>query len=82
MRTLAAICIVIAAMKLAADLLVPVLLAAFFAMALTPVATGLRKKGLPATVSILLAFTLGLGLLVVIGLLGWWAVIRYRLRSH
>ena len=37
-RTLAAVCIVIASLKLAADLLIPLLLAVFFAMALIPLA--------------------------------------------
>lgn len=65
-RTLAAICIVIASLKLAADLLVPLLLAVFFAMALIPLADKLQKKGLPAAVATGLSFLLGA--LLIVGL--------------
>ena len=58
-RTLAAVCIVIASLKLAADLLVPVLLAAFFAMALLPLAERLQQKGVPAVLATVLAFATG-----------------------
>lgn len=68
-RTLAAICIVIASLKLASDLLVPVLLAAFFAMALTPLAERLHRAGVPATLATLLSFALGAVLVLGLGAL-------------
>ena len=71
-RTLAAVCIVVASVKLAADLLVPLLLAVFFAMALIPLAERLQRKGMPAAVATLGAFLLGtlliLGLAALVGL--------------
>ena len=56
---LAGACIVIASLKLAASLLVPVLLAAFFAMALTPVAMRLQRYHVPAPLAVILSFLLG-----------------------
>ncbi len=68
-RTLAAVCIVVASLKLASDFLAPLLLAAFFAMALAPLAERLQRAGVPAAVSTVLAFVLGAAL--VIGLLAF-----------
>ena len=66
LRTLAAACIVVASMKFAASLLVPVLLAAFFAMALLPVAERIQRAGAPAVVATILSFALGA--ILVLGL--------------
>ncbi len=70
-RTLAAVCIVIASLKLAADFLVPLLLAVFFAMALVPLAERLQRMGVPHVVATVLSFVLGAALvLCLLGLVG------------
>ena len=74
-RTFAAVCIVIASLKLASDLIVPVLLAGFFTLALTPLATRLQRWGVPAPLAVLLSFTVGavlvLGLGTLVGFNRW-----------
>lgn len=69
MLTFAAICIIIASLKLAADLLIPLLLAVFFAMALTPLAARLQRRGLSAVLATLLSFALGVVLVLGLGAL-------------
>lgn len=66
---LAALCVVVGSLKLAADLIVPVLLAGFFAMALLPLATRLQRAGVPAALATILAFVLGTLLVLVLGAL-------------
>lgn len=61
----ALVVIVVAGLKLASDLLVPIVLAAFLAMACMPVVGFLRRRGLPAGLAVLL--TLVLVLAVVLG---------------
>ena len=68
-RTAAAIVVIIAGLKLGASMLTPILLAAFFAMALMPMAVILERRGLPAWLATLLSFLLGALLIVLLGYL-------------
>lgn len=68
-RTAAAIVVVIAGLKLGSAVLIPVLMAGFFAMALMPLAVRLEKRGLPAWLATILSFVLGALLIFVMGYL-------------
>ena len=61
--TAAAVVVIIAGLKAASSILLPVLMAAFLAVLSVPPISWLRKRGLPAWASVLIVFT---GVLVVI----------------
>ncbi len=68
-RTAAAIVVIVAGLKLGAAMLTPILLAAFFAMALMPMAVILERRGVPAWLATLVSFLLGALLIVLLGYL-------------
>ena len=68
-RTAAAIVVVIAGLKLGSVVLIPILMAGFFAMALMPLAVRLEGKGLPAWLATILSFVLGALLIFMMGYL-------------
>jgi predicted PurR-regulated permease PerM len=71
LATAATVVLVVAGLKLASDLLVPIVLAAFLAMACIPLVRFLRRRGLPpgvavaVTIVLVLALVLGLAFVVV-----------------
>lgn len=70
LRTLAALVVVVAGMKLGADLLVPFLLAVFFALSLSPLTGRLEQRGVAPVLAIVIS--LGIAVTFLIGLL--WTV--------
>ncbi len=56
LRTLAALFVVVTGLKLGSEFLVPLLLAAFFALALSPIAVKLRGAGAPSWLALAAAF--------------------------
>ena len=65
--TLAVSVVVVVALNLARDVLVPITLAIMLSFLLTPLASFLRRMHLPRTVAVLAAVLLALGVIVAVG---------------
>ena len=70
LSALASIVIIIGGLKLAADLLLPVILAFFLAVVSLPILRALRKRGMPRFPAVLLTVIVDIGILSPVVMIG------------